>query len=102
MIIRKTSAELLWAKTGQQAIDICQGNYNIDLILMDIKMPEMDGIEAIRKLRAQQKKIPIIVQSAYSMPEDQDLSFDAGANEFISKPIGTEKLLHTINKHLIE
>ena len=101
MIIRKTSAELLWAKTGQQAIDICMGNYKIDLILMDIKMPEMDGLEAIRKIRAKQSKVPIIVQSAYSMPEDQNLSFDAGANEFISKPIGTEKLLSVINKHLI-
>ncbi len=101
MIIRKTSAELLWAKTGQQAIDICMGNYKVDLILMDIKMPEMDGLEAIRKIREHQRKIPIIVQSAYSMPEDQNLSFEAGANDFISKPIGTEKLLNTIDKHLI-
>jgi signal transduction histidine kinase/ligand-binding sensor domain-containing protein/CheY-like chemotaxis protein len=100
MIIRKTSAELLWAKTGQQAIDICRANDKIDLILMDIKMPEMDGLEAIRKLRAKQTKTPIIVQSAYSMPEDQNESFDAGANEFISKPIGTEKLLSVINKYL--
>ncbi|MBU8892767.1 MAG: response regulator [Bacteroidales bacterium] len=100
MIIRKTSAEILWAKTGQQAIDMCQGNYNVDLVLMDIKMPEMDGLEAIRKIREQQSKVPIIVQSAYSMPEDRNLSFDAGANDFISKPIGTEKLLSIIDKHL--
>lgn len=101
MIIRKTSAELLWAKTGKQAIDFCQGEKPIDLILMDIKMPEMDGLEAIKEIR-KTNRMPIIVQSAYSMPEDRNLSFEAGANDFISKPIGTEKLLRIIDKHLNE
>ncbi len=100
MIIRKMSAEILWAKTGKQAIDICQSTNKVDLILMDIKMPEMDGLEAIREIRKHKDQTPIIVQSAYSMPEDRNLSFDAGANDFISKPIGTEKLLNIIDKHL--
>ena len=100
MIINKTTAEILWAKTGKQAIEFCNGNYKIDLILMDIKMPEMDGFEAIRKIRKHNDKIPIIVQTAYAMPEDRDMSFNAGANDFISKPIGTEKLLSIIDKHL--
>ncbi|MFC2104267.1 two-component regulator propeller domain-containing protein [Bacteroidota bacterium] len=102
MIIRKTTAEIIWAKTGKQAIDQCQGNNIIDLILMDIKMPEMDGLEAIREIRKESTNIPIIVQSAYSMPEDRNLSFEAGANDFISKPIGTEKLLRIMDKHLNE
>ncbi|HAF30453.1 MAG TPA: hypothetical protein DCG75_15530 [Bacteroidales bacterium] len=102
MVIRKTNAEILWAKTGKQALEICSGTYNIDLILMDIKMPEMDGLEAIRELRKQKNDTPIIVQSAYSMPEDRNLSFDSGANDFISKPIGTDKLLQLIDKHLNE
>jgi CheY-like chemotaxis protein len=100
MIIRKTAAEVLWAKTGKQAIDICQSTDKVNLILMDIKMPEMDGLEAIREIRKHKDQTPIIVQSAYSMPEDRNLSFDAGANDFISKPIGTEKLLKIIDKHL--
>lgn len=100
MIIRKTSADILWAKTGKQAIEFCQGNDHINLVLMDIKMPEMDGLEAIKQIRESFSKVPIIVQSAYSMPEDRNLSFEAGANDFISKPIGTEKLLRIIDKHL--
>ncbi len=101
MVIRKTGAKIIWAKTGKQAIQMCKNN-NIDLILMDIKMPEMDGLEAIKEIRKHDSKISIIVQSAFSMPEDRNLSFDAGANDFISKPIGTEKLLRVIDKQLNE
>jgi len=100
MIIRKTNAELLWAKTGKQALEICKGDYAIDLVLMDIKMPEMDGVEAIKEIRKFKKKIPIIVQTAYAMPEDKTLCMKAGANDFITKPIGTEKLLSIMNKFL--
>ena len=64
-------------------------------------MPEMDGLEAIKEIR-KTNRMPIVVQSAYSMPEDRNLSFKAGANDFISKPIGTEKLLRIIDKHLNE
>ena len=100
MIIRKTKAELLWAKNGKQAIDICQGTYHIDLILMDIKMPEMSGLEAIKEIRKSKTKVPIVVQSAYAMPEDRNKSFEVGATDFIAKPIGKEKLLNLINKYL--
>lgn len=100
MIIKKTNAEILWAKNGVQAINICNGTYPIDLILMDIKMPEMSGLEAIKEIRKSKSDIPIIVQSAFAMPEDRDQSFNAGATDFISKPIGKEKLLKTINKYL--
>ncbi len=102
MIIKRTGSELLWAKTGKQAIEMCQKNSSVDLILMDIKMPEMDGLAAIKEIRKTNSQLPIIVQSAYSMPEDRNLSFEAGANDFISKPIGTEKLLRIIDKHLSE
>lgn len=102
MIMRKTKSEILWAKTGKQVLDICQGKHHLDLILMDLKMPEMDGLEAIRKIRKERNNVPIIVQTAFSMPEDRNQSFDAGATDFISKPIGKDKLLSLINKYLIE
>ncbi|MGM0407773.1 MAG: response regulator, partial [Bacteroidota bacterium] len=102
MIMRKTKSEILWAKTGKQVMDICQGGNHLDLILMDLKMPEMDGLEAIRKIRQERINVPIIVQTAFSMPEDRKLSFDAGATDFISKPIGRDKLLSLINKYLLE
>jgi len=100
MVIRKTNAKLLWAKTGVEAIKLCHENQNLDIVLMDIKMPEMDGIEAIKEIRKSFKTLPIIVQTAFSMPEDRHLCIDAGANDFIAKPIGTEKLLTLIDKFL--
>ncbi|MDA3953840.1 MAG: ATP-binding protein [Bacteroidales bacterium] len=100
MIIRKTSAEILWAKTGIEVIKLCKLNNNIDLILMDIKMPEMDGLEAVREIRKYNDQVPIIVQSAFSTPEDMTLSFNAGANDFVSKPIGKEKLINMMNNYL--
>jgi len=102
MVLRKTGAKLIWAKTGKQALELIKENDKIDLILMDIKMPEMHGLTAIKKIRETNTQTPVIVQSAYSMPDDRNSSFEAGANDFISKPIGTEKLLKLINKHLNE
>lgn len=102
MVMRKTKSQILWAKTGKQVMDICQGENHLDLILMDLKMPEMDGLEAIRKIRQERINVPVIVQTAFSMPEDRKLSFDAGATDFISKPIGRDKLLSLINKYLLE
>jgi signal transduction histidine kinase/ligand-binding sensor domain-containing protein len=102
MVIRKTNAQLLWAKTGLEAVQFCRDNQPIDLILMDIKMPEMDGVEAIKEIRRTYKKLPIVVQTAFSMPEDRNMCINAGANDFIPKPIGTEKLLTIIDKYLKE
>lgn len=67
---------------------------------MDIKMPEMDGLEAIKEIRKSRSALPIIVQTAFSMPEDRHMCLDAGASDFIAKPIGTEKLLGIIEKFL--
>ena len=100
MIIRKTSAELIWAKNGKEAIGFVKKADSFDLILMDIKMPEMDGLEAIREIRRENQQTPIIVQSAYAMAEDRNLSFEVGANDFIAKPIGSDRLLKIIDKHL--
>jgi signal transduction histidine kinase/ligand-binding sensor domain-containing protein len=100
MVIRKTEAELLWAKTGAEAVEMCKQNPRISIVLMDIKMPEMDGLEAIKKIRVFRKDLPIIVQTAFSMPEDRVMCMDAGANDFVAKPIGTDKLLSLISKFL--
>ncbi|MCF8303688.1 MAG: PAS domain S-box protein [Bacteroidales bacterium] len=92
-ILKGKCKNLLYAKTGNEAISIFNANPNIDLILMDIKMPEMDGFEATRKIREFNKEVKIIAQTAYALEGDREKALEAGCDEYVSKPIKKEKLL---------
>lgn len=98
-VIRKTGAEVLWAKNGQDAIDMFNAN-KIDLILMDIQMPKMNGFEATRVIKKINPNIPIISQTAYAMSEDRAKSLDAGCDDYISKPIPSQKLLDLLSVYM--
>jgi PAS domain S-box-containing protein len=99
--LRKSKAEIIWAKDGKPAVDLCQTDQKIDLILMDIQMPRMDGLEATKLIRKIRKDIPIIAQTAYVMTSDKDKSLKAGCNDYIAKPIKIPLLLEKINKYLM-
>ena len=87
------------AYTGQQALDIV-AKHDIHLILMDIKMPNLDGLEATKIIRELSPTVPIIAQSAYAYQQDQIAAMDAGCSDFIAKPISQAKLKDMINKWL--
>lgn len=85
------------AKNGQEAVDMVEkGNY--DLILMDIKMPIMDGMEATRLIKEKHPDLPIIALTANAFDSDRQLAFEAGCDEFLPKPISSEVCLKTISK----
>jgi CheY-like chemotaxis protein len=92
--------QLLHAKNGKEAVDLCIENGNIDIVLMDIKMPIMNGLEATEKLKANFPDLPIIAQTAYSTESDKEIALKHGCDDFISKPIDKEKLFGLINKYL--
>ena len=96
--IKAISKEILKAKTGIQAIDYCRNNPDIDLVLMDIKMPEMDGYEAVREIREFNKEVIIIAQTAHGLTGDREKALAAGCNDYISKPVKKEELLVLIQK----
>lgn len=98
--LRKTGIQILWATSGKEALEIVKNNENIDLILMDINMPEMNGIDATRHIRKLNKSIPIIIQTAYVLSGEEVESKKAGATDFLSKPIKFQHLLYTINNYL--
>jgi CheY-like chemotaxis protein len=75
-----------------------KGN-NIDLVLMDIKMPNMDGYEATRIIKSK-SKIPVIAQTSYAMSGEKELSFKAGCDDYLSKPLEKWLLLDTINRYI--
>jgi len=96
--LKKTKVQLSWVTNGQKAVDaISQQDY--DLILMDIKMPEMNGLEATEAIRLVNKDIPIIAQTAYAMSGEKDKCFAAGFNDYLSKPIKAKDLISTIEKN---
>ncbi|MFP4025057.1 MAG: transporter substrate-binding domain-containing protein [Thiohalospira sp.] len=100
MLLKNKGLKLLHASTGNETIEICKKNNNIDLILMDIKMPGMNGLEATMKIKQLNPNIPIIIQTAYAMHDDERLSLQAGCDGYIAKPIKKEKLLTIISKWL--
>ncbi|MDQ1771418.1 response regulator [Labilibaculum sp. A4] len=98
-VIRKTGAEVLWAKNGEDAIEMFNCN-KVDLILMDIQMPLMNGFEATKIIKKQNPKIPIISQTAYAMSEDRVKSLNAGCDDYIAKPIPSQKLLDLLSVYI--
>ncbi len=98
-VLKITKAKVLKAVNGKEAIEIFKKN-NVDIIIMDIKMPEMDGFEATKQIKILDKNIPIISQSAYAMPGDIDKGLNSGMNEYLIKPVKPSELLSVINKHL--
>lgn len=91
---------LLHAKNGKEAVDMCKTQPDIDLVLMDIKMPIMNGYEAALRIKAEYPNMPIIAETAYSTESDSDYALNHGCDDFISKPIEKEKLFNLIKKYL--
>lgn len=91
--LRKTKINVLWAKDGQEAIDMCLKDSSIDIVLMDIRMPNVDGYEATAEIKKTQPKMPIIAQTAYALNSDYQKVFDSGCDDYITKPILGSSLL---------
>ena len=97
--IAKFSKEVLFAGNGVEAVDVCRNNPDIDLVLMDIKMPVMDGFEATRKIREFNLQVVIIAQTAYALLGDREKMIEVGCNDYISKPVKKEDLVGLIQKY---
>ncbi|ALO13706.1 Aerobic respiration control sensor protein ArcB [Salinivirga cyanobacteriivorans] len=98
-IIAPTGANVIWAKNGVEACQAVDENSDIDLILMDLQMPEMNGYEAAAYIKDKKPHIPIIAQTAFMMANEDEKCFKIGCNDFLSKPIRPRQLLKTIGKH---
>lgn len=91
-VLKKTSAKVFHAVNGLEAIDICKNN-QISVVLMDLKMPVMDGFEATRNIKALMSELPVIAVTAYAFSGDEKLARDAGCDGYIAKPFKKEILL---------
>jgi len=91
-----TGVKVLWAKTGKQAIELALNN-NVDLILMDIKMPDINGRQAIIKIKEIKPSLPIIAQTAFVMKNETKEIMETGCDDYISKPINLALLRQKVD-----
>lgn len=98
--LAKTNVNLLHANNGEEAVELTRVNPGIDLILMDIKMPKMNGIEATRAIKSFRSDLIIVAQTAFAMEEDKRNCYAVGVDDFLSKPVRYKLLIDTLSKHL--
>lgn len=99
IILDTVNAEVLSAFTGVAAVEICRNNPDLDLILMDIKMPLMNGYEATKRIREFNQNVVIIAQTAFGLIGDREIALKAGCTDHISKPITKDELLAIIEQY---
>ena len=102
IVVRNFRKEIIKVRTGKEAVEACRNNPDIDLILMDIQMPEMNGYEAVRQIRQFNKKVVIIAQTAYALAGDREKAINAGCADYISKPISKIELVKLLKKHFMK
>lgn len=96
-VLKSTNINIIHAKSGIEAVEMTRDNPDIDIILMDIKLPEMDGYEATRRIKQIRESLPVIAQTAYAMADDMQKSLQVGCDDYISKPINRRRLLQTMD-----
>jgi len=101
MAVKVFTQKILKASSGTETVEICRNSPDIDFVLMDIKMPEMDGYEATRQIRQFNKDVIIIAQTAYALAGDRERALAAGCNEYIAKPIAQASLTSLMKKFVV-
>ena len=100
IVLKKAMYKVLRANDGFEAVEKCRTHPEIDILLLDLKMPGMDGFEAAKKIRNILPQLPIIALSAYVSSQDEEAAIQAGCNEYVVKPISKTRLLETITRLL--
>ena len=99
-ILRIRNAEIVSAKTGKQAVELCKNNDDIDVVLMDIKMPEMNGKDATKAIKKFRPNLPIIAQTAYALDDEREKILHEGFDAYLAKPIQRSEIISIIEKVL--
>jgi hypothetical protein len=97
--LERTHVNLLWAQDGEEAVQMFKDNH-VNLVLMDIMMPEKDGYDATREIKAINPDIPVIAQTALALPDDEEKCYNVGCDYVLVKPINSEDLIATIKRFI--
>jgi two-component system, cell cycle response regulator DivK len=99
-VLTKLNAQIEWVKNGIEAVNFAKDHPDLNLILMDLQMPEMNGYDATREIKKIYPKLIIIAQTAFAMSDDRTKALEAGCDDYLAKPIRSKDLLDTVNKYL--
>jgi signal transduction histidine kinase/CheY-like chemotaxis protein len=99
-VLKKTNCTLSWTKNGLETVEFCKNNNDVDLVLMDVQMPLLNGYNATKQIKEIKPELVIISQTAYALNNEHIVSQEAGCDDYIAKPIKPKKLLELIEKHM--
>ena len=99
-MLRETKLKIIHVKDGVELLEKVDETSDFDLVLLDLKMPRMGGLNAMKIIREQNENIPVIVQTAYDHTQHRQKSIELGCDDFLIKPLKKKELLETINKYL--
>jgi len=102
IVLEKLGLECIWVKNGDDEITVCKERDDIKMVLMDINLPTMSGYTATKKIKQLKPALPIIAQTAFAIAGDREKAFDAGCDDYISKPIHQKTLVKIIRKFFTE
>ena len=99
IILKKENITVLAALNGKECVAQCHAHPEISLVLMDIRMPVMDGLEATREIKSFRKDLPIIALTAWVLNREEQSAFDAGCDDFLIKPVNSKQLFNKLQKY---
>jgi len=97
--LKRLSINVIRAHNGEEAVNVCRVDIDIILVIMDIKMPVMDGWTAIRMIKSMRPELPVFVVTAYMLNNEEHMSFEAGCDEYLTKPVNYKLLVRKLNKY---
>ncbi|HBH48635.1 MAG TPA: response regulator [Bacteroidales bacterium] len=98
-LLAPSNVKIVVARDGKQAVNFCENNKAIDVVLMDVRLPKMNGKEAMEEIKKSRPDLPIIAQTAFAMSGDKEKYIQSGFDDYISKPIIMLDLIQKISKH---
>jgi two-component system cell cycle response regulator DivK len=98
-ILKRTSVGMIRAETGMEAVNLFR-EHKIDMVLMDIKLPDVDGYITTREMKKLNPDIPVIAQTAYAMVQEREKCLQAGCDDYISKPFDPDKLIRLVERYI--
>jgi CheY-like chemotaxis protein len=98
--LKDTGVEIIWAKDGEETMEMFRANKDLNAVLMDINMPLINGYECTKQIKKERPDLAVIAQTAYAMSGEREVSRAAGCDDYLAKPIKVSELLNTLSKYL--